>query len=183
MVVDMLARIGFILSVVSFIGTSVIAVYQIKRDGELAYVHTGKLLNSYNGMKIAREAYQKRISAWKANIDSLDISLKKQLEDYDAHANKFTARERMLSQELIRTKEKQLMDYRKAIEVQMQQADAELTTQVVGEVNLFLKKYGERKGYKIVMAATEYGNIAYADEGLDITDDVIRELNKEYSNP
>jgi outer membrane protein len=56
-----------------------------------------------------------------------------------------------------------------------------MTGDVLTQINAYLKKYGKAKGYKIVMAATEYGNIAYADEGLDITADVLVGLNKEYA--
>lgn len=56
-----------------------------------------------------------------------------------------------------------------------------MTADVVNEVNAFLKEYGEEKGYTIIMAATEYGNIAYADEDLDITDEVLERLNKQYA--
>lgn len=92
-----------------------------------------------------------------------------------------SVKERELSRELIKTKQKQLADYQQALSTQAQQEDARMTGEVVGEINAYLKKYGERKGYTIVMAATEYGNIAYADEHLDITEEVLEGLNKEYS--
>lgn len=56
-----------------------------------------------------------------------------------------------------------------------------MTGDVVTHVNAYLKKYGESKGYKIILAATEYGNLAYAEEGLDITDQVLEGLNKEFA--
>lgn len=92
-----------------------------------------------------------------------------------------TAKEKQLSQELIRTKQKQLMDYQQALNTQAQQEDQKMTGDVLTQINAYLKKYGKEKGYKIVMAATEYGNIAYADEALDITADVLVGLNKEYA--
>jgi outer membrane protein len=56
-----------------------------------------------------------------------------------------------------------------------------MTSDVVTQVNAYLKKYGESKGYTVILAATEYGNLAYADDDLDITDEVLEGLNKEYS--
>jgi len=92
-----------------------------------------------------------------------------------------TFQERQLSLELIHTKQKQLKEYQQALNTQAKQEDSKLTAEVIAQINAFIKKYGERRGYTIVMAATDYGNIAYADEGLDITDDVLDGLNKEYS--
>ncbi|HEY9008587.1 MAG TPA: OmpH family outer membrane protein, partial [Ohtaekwangia sp.] len=83
--------------------------------------------------------------------------------------------------ELIRSKQKQFADYQQAMNTQAQQEDAKMTQEVVTQINAYLKKYGEANGYKIILAATQYGNLAYADEGLDITDEVLAGLNKEYS--
>ncbi len=63
---------------------------------------------------------------------------------------------------------------------QAQQEDAKMTGDVITQINAYLKKYGEAKGYKIILAATDYGNLAYADEGLNITKEVLEGLNKEY---
>jgi outer membrane protein len=72
------------------------------------------------------------------------------------------------------------MDYQQAMNTQAQQEDQKMTGEVLTQINAYLKKYGKAHGYKIVMAATEYGNIAYADESLDITADVLKGLNEEY---
>jgi outer membrane protein len=128
----------------------------------------------------ARAAYQQKATGWKANIDTLANEVQQQIFAYEKESAKVSSREKALMQELIRTKQKQLMEYQQAMNTQAQQEDAKLTGEVVSQVNAYLKKYGEANGYKIVMAATEYGNIAYADEALNITDEVLAGLNKEY---
>ena len=64
---------------------------------------------------------------------------------------------------------------------QAQQEDSKTTGEVVSQMNAYLKTYGKSKGYKIIMAATEYGNIAYGEDGLDITEEVLKGLNDNYS--
>ena len=90
-------------------------------------------------------------------------------------------KERQLAQELMKSKQLQLQNYQKAIQQQSAQEDAAATEKVLTSVNTFLKEYGERKNYKIIMGAYSSGNIIYAQEGLDITDEVIDALNKNYS--
>jgi len=92
-----------------------------------------------------------------------------------------TKKEKELSQELIRTKQKQLMDYQRAMNEKAAQEDNTMTGQVLEQVNAYVKKYGEDKGYQIIMAATDYGNVAYADESLNVTDEVLEGLNKLYT--
>jgi outer membrane protein len=151
------------------------------KDNPIVYVDSAKLLNNYKGMQDARKAYQQKASGWKANIDTLSSEVQKQIMEYEKENAKMTVKERQLSQELIRTKQGQLMQYQQAMNAQAQQEDSKMTSDVITQVNSYLKKYGEDKGYTIILAATEYGNVAYADTKLDITEKVLEGLNNEYA--
>ena len=159
----------------------ILSITIFNNNEKVVYVDSSKLLNNYKGMQAARASYQKKANAWKANIDTLASEVQQQIFKYEKESVKMTAKERQLSQELIRNKQKQFADYQQAMNTQAQQEDAKMTSDVVTQINAYLKKYGESKGYKVILAATEYGNLAYADEGLDITDEVLEGLNKEYS--
>jgi outer membrane protein len=175
-----LTKIALILAVINLIGLIGLGYLSIQRSS-IVYVDSNQLINNYKGMQDARKVYQQKATSWKANIDTLSQEVQQQIMQYEKESSKMTNKERQLSQELIRTKQKQLMDYQQAMNTQAQQEDSKMTTEVISQINAYIRKYGEKKGYKIVMAATEYGNIAYANEGLDITEEVLEGLNKEYS--
>jgi outer membrane protein len=177
MVQRFLVGIG-ILNLLAIISLSVIV---FNKPDKVVYVDTSKLLNNYKGMQAARAAYQSKAGAWKSNVDTLTSEVQQLIFKYEKESASLTVKERQLSQELIRSKQKQLADYQQALNTQAQQEDARMTSDVVTQVNAYLKKYGESKGYTVILAATEYGNLAYADEGLDITDEVLEGLNNEYS--
>jgi len=176
-----LSRINLVVGTMSLLGLIVLAVYVFTIPQKLVYVDSTKLVNEYKGMQDARASYQKKAVAWKANIDTLTSEVQIQIMNYEKESSKLSVKERQLSEELIRTKQKQLMEYQQAMNTQAKQEDVKMTGEVVQQINAYLKKYGAQNGYKIVMAATEYGNIAYADEGLDITEDVLIGLNNEYA--
>lgn len=175
-----LTKILLVLGILNFAGLLGLAYITYQRSS-IVYVDSNQLINNYKGMQDARKVYQQKASSWKANIDTLTQEVQQQIMKYEKESAKMTVKERQLSQELIRTKQKQLMDYQQAMNTQAQQEDSKMTAEVISQINAYIKKYGERKGYTIVMAATDYGNIAYADEGLDITAEVLEGLNKEYS--
>jgi len=175
------SKANFILSLISIVSVIALSVYVFSIPQKFVYVNTAKLINDYKGMQVARTLYQKKAALWKANIDTLTNEVQQKIMSYEKESSKLSTKERQLTQELIHTKQKLLMDYQQAMNTQAQQEDAKMTGEVLQQINAYLKKYGEDKGYKIVMAATEYGNIAYADEGLDITEAVLEGLNNEYS--
>lgn len=157
-----------------------LGIFYFTGKSKVVYVDSAKLLNNYKGMQDARAAYQKKAGAWKANIDTLASEVQQQIFKYEKESGGMSVKERQLSQELIRTRQKQFADYQQATSTQAQQEDAKMTSEVVTQVNAYLKKYGQSHGYTIILAATEYGNLAYADEKLDITEEVLAGLNKEY---
>lgn len=173
-------NLALIVAIVNFAGLLFLGYVTYQRSS-IVYVDSNQLINEYLGMLEARKVYQKKAESWKANIDTLTTEVKKHVMEYEKNNSRLTAKERQLSVELIRTKQKQLTEYQQAMNSQAEQEDARMTGEVIAQINAYIKKYGEEKGYTIVMAATQYGNIAYADEGLDITEEVLEGLNKEYS--
>lgn len=147
----------------------------------MVYVDSARILNQYQGMIDARQVYQQKSIGWKGNIDTLTSEVRKSIYEYEKNSSGMSEKERSLAQELIRTKQRQLADFQKAINEKASQEDAQMTSQVLKQVNAYLKKYGKEHNFKIIFAATDYGNIAYAEEGIDVTGDVIEGLNKEYS--
>jgi outer membrane protein len=170
------------ISLFNFIALLVFVSYTFFfKSGKIVYVDSNKLINGYQGMLDARKIYQQKATAWKANVDTLASEVQQQIFKYEKESPKMTAKERSLSQELLRTKQSQLTQYQQAMNAQAQQEDSKMTSDVLTQVNAYLKKYGEQKGYTIILAATEYGNLAYADNALDITEEVLAGLNKEYA--
>lgn len=150
------------------------------KNQKVVYVDSAKLLNGYEGMINARKAFQQKADGWKSNIDTLTNEVKISIMDYEKGQATMTIKERQLSQELIKSKQQQLNQYQQAINAQAQQEDQKMTSDIIAQVNAYLKKYGEQKGYTIIFAATDYGNIAYANDKLNVTDDVLEGLNKEF---
>ncbi|MFZ6011319.1 MAG: OmpH family outer membrane protein [Bacteroidota bacterium] len=177
----MLQRFNLIVGLLCLAGLIFLASYLFTSRQKFVYVDSAKLVGNYKGMQDARAAYQQKAAVWKANIDTLAGEVQQQIFKYEKESPKMSAKERQLSQELIRTKQQQLAEYQQAMNTKAQQEDATMTKQVVEQINAYLKKYGKEKGYPIIFAATEYGNIAYAEDGLDITDVVLEGLNKEYA--
>lgn len=153
--------------------------YFFPEGPDLVYVDSTKIIDEYKGMQSARKAYQEKAAAWKGNIDTLTTEVQKEIMKYEKSSKSLSPKERQLSEEVIRLKQKQLYDYQEAIGRQAREEDDKMTADVLNQINAYIKKYGAEKGYKIVLG-TANGNIVYADESIDITDEVLEGLNKNY---
>lgn len=132
---------------------------------KVVYVNPTKLLQGYHSAQAQHELFQAKARDWQLRIDSLGTELQA-LRSAPAATRA--------------AKEQQLGQYREAIQQRAQQENQRLTQAVLAEINAYLKQYGKEKGYTFILGATEGGNIVYAADGTDITDDVLKGLNAQY---
>jgi len=91
-----------------------------------------------------------------------------------------TPKELKLKQELLGNKQQQINGYQEAIQKKIQEEDKKVTQTVINDINDYIKEYGKSHSYKIIFGASGGGNIMYADESTDLTEEVLKGLNAEY---
>jgi outer membrane protein len=165
---------------INMILTGFLLLNHFKSNESVVYVDAVKLVANYKGMDVAKKELEARSLNWNANLDTLQRELESTVANYEKTRNILSAREKQLTEELLRTKQEQFLNYQQMVKESFQKADQEYSTKVLGKVNEFIKRYGEEHGFTIIFAATQYGNIAYANTDLDITDELLTGLNTEY---
>lgn len=168
-----------VMAMISFLGVIALLSFNLSRE-RLVYVDSMRLMKGYKGMEAAQKDLQAKMMVWNANIDTLKNEFNAKLSDYQQRQAKLSATEKKLTEELLSVKEQQLANYQQSVAEKMQQENTELSGKVLSKVNDFVKRYGEKGGYTIILATTQDGNIVYADQGIDITDEVVEGLNAEY---
>ena len=162
------------------VALSIFAAYRTFTNTQLVYVDINKLIEGYHKTKQAKIAFEKKADIMKANVDSLLTSWEKELKDFEKERSTLTANELQLKQQLLSNKQQQVNNYQQSVQEQMQSEDKKVTEMVLTEINAYVKEYGKKSGYNIIFGANGAGNIMYADETTDLTEDVLQGLNKDY---
>ncbi len=173
------AKILPLISIIAIV-LSLLAIYLSRSSSELVYVDVNKLMEGYNRTKIEKEAFEKKATTMKGNIDSLVTGWQKELQAYEKERASMSPKELQLKQELLSNKQQQINGYQEAIQKQIQEEDKKTTQTVINDINDYVKEYGKKKGYKIIFGASGSGNIMYADEATDLTEEILKGLNAEY---
>jgi outer membrane protein len=170
--------------VILIISLTSIVLFQsfIHQKSDIVYVDSEKLLSNYTAMIDARKEFNKKKEVWKANIDSLASQVQDGIKKYEKIAVGGSEKERLMAKEIISNRQRQLYDYQTALKQKASEEEQEKTQSVLSSVNTYLLKYGKQHKYRLILIASG-GNIAYAEEGIDITDKIVEALNKEYSIP
>ncbi len=172
---ERLQRIVLWVLVLTSLGFSFYSFRSIrKREGQaIVYVDALKLMSQYAGMKQAQTDLAKKTAEYTANLDTLRAEMRVLLNGSAGHKP---------DKALIEAKQQTLANYEQAVAQKYKEENEKLSAELLNKVNTFIRRYGEQKGYTIIMAATHYGNIAYGDKSLDITDQVLHGLNAEYNH-
>ncbi len=146
---------------------------------KLGYLNAEKVIQAYSGYKDAEAQFEKQRESWNQEIDARSRELKAMEED-------FKAQELMLSDEKKRAKLADLEKRRRDLEQYYQQIfgpsgeaarkQEELLAPIYEKVNTVIRELGEQEKFTMIFDSSSLG-IAWAAEGLDLTDKVIERLN------
>ena len=139
------------------------------------------IMDQYKGMVEARKDYQVKADAWQANIDTLQSEIEKLIQDYTENQHKLSGELRADKEAEINRKQEQFYKYREAIAQKAQEEDQKLTEGVVKQINSYLEEYGKENKYSIIFGTTSGGSIVYGDDATDITSEVLKGMNEEYT--
>jgi outer membrane protein len=168
-------------SFVLVVGISVgLFIWNRKDAPKIAYVRSSVLVSSYSGMKEARAMYKEKMDKWKANIDTLQKDYQQALSRYNMEASDLGSAQKKERETYLRKQEENLRQYAGTLEQQAAEEDQKMTEGVLNQINTYIKEYGEKNGYDLILGITRDGNIMYGKEAMDITDDVLKGINASY---
>lgn len=161
--------------VVLFLGT---VLTGCNRD-KTAYVDTTKLIQEFSEMKEVEADFTQRSQLLKQELDSAAQGFQQEVMEYQENRATMSQAERQAAEQELMQKQQMLQQQQQMRSGQLRQESDAVIDSLITKVKDFVKVYGEENGYKYIFGSNESANIMYAEEGLDITQDVLEELNSE----
>lgn len=152
-----------------------------KEKEKIVYVDTNRLLKEYKGFKAAVGEFEIKAKSWQARIDTLSSELSALIQQYELEKGRLGTEAKKEKENLIQTKQQQFVQYREAIQQKIAEEDKRLKEEVLAQVNDYIKEYGHKNAYPIILGATNVGNIVYGGEEVEVTAEILENLNKRYN--
>jgi outer membrane protein len=148
----------------------------------VAYVNNDSILGSYELVKKMRadlEAKGKRLES--------EVASRQQAFEKDAAYFKEQVAKKSISdqsaQEIygqLQQNQKDIYDLRDRYAAELQQSEMDMNVALLDSVTNFLDRYNEKYKFDYILGYTKGGNILYANDTMNVTGDVLKELNLEY---
>jgi outer membrane protein len=155
------------------------AVLPARADVRLGYIDSARIWVEFKDAQEAQARFDRQIQGWRdeaAEKEKSVADLRKQVRDQSPVLSA------LKRQELESSLQKAISDYEKFVQEvwgqdgRASQENSRATEDIVGQVRRAVEKIAGQKGLDLVLDVTG-GFVIYADKTLDLTNDVLAELN------
>lgn len=150
--------------------------------GLIAYVEYDSLMSQYEYCKEFSEQLQQRSATYQQQLVSKQNALEKAAEDFQRklQAGQFASQEEaQAQQQKLQNQQLQLQKLSAELEEKFAKEQQAINDALRDSVQNFMKDFNKDGRYSLIMAKVG-DNLLYAQEKLDITEQVVSGLNKRY---
>lgn len=149
-------------------------IMDISKNKKTAYVELAKVYNDFQ-MKKELEAKLNNIEqARKTILDSLKISLNALSMEIKSEKDKEAIQK-------FQIKKSEYLAKQQNFENDNQATTKRYSDQIWQQINQYVKDYGIQNKYSTIFGADGSGNLLYADEKMDITNEISKYINDRYN--
>ncbi len=161
----------------------IIGNIEAAKEQKVGYIDSEYIIKNYRTASDAQRAYETEINKFKKNADSLKSIYELAQIELESQSLMLSDQGKTAKLIEIRQLKKQYDDY--VTEIwgkggKIEQKNRELISPIVQKIQSAVQKIANKEGFSLVLDASE-SKIVYAQSGLDLTDWVLDELNKEYA--
>ena len=149
-------------------------------DVSIAYVNSDSLLANYKLTEEINQKLEEKQKKFEKEYQSRAEGLQSEINDFQRTAANLTMAQGKALEESLMKKQQNLMRYQESLGLQLRQEEAKLNEDLYKRVSEFLKGYGKKNDLQLVLTYSRNSGVLYANEGLDISAEVIEGLNAEY---
>ena len=150
----------------------------------IAYVNIDSLLLNYQFAKESNETLLKKQEDSRLDLNVQARQLQGEMAEFQRKLenNAFLSRERAeQEQNRLMRKEQDLQQLNTKLSQELMEVQQKVSEELRDTINAFLKEFNKDKKYEMIISNTASDNILLANEGYDITQEVIEILNERYN--
>ncbi|GAA4273250.1 OmpH family outer membrane protein [Aquimarina gracilis] len=141
------------------------------------FVNNTKVVSDFTEMKAAQEKWTKKNNEVRAELEEKAKQFQIEVQGYQNIMKSMSKSNREKKEQELMGKQQLLQREQQQKMQELQQGSQKEIDSIIAKVKDFIKEYGKKNGYTYIYGDTEVSNILYGKEELDLTDEIIKELN------
>ena len=158
-----------------------VTLITVKSAPEIAYVDNGQIWQNYSGLQESADMYKEKLKVWQSRLDTLEHDLDYAFAQYQGKRNQLSREEQMREEAILNNMKQNFFAYKEKVQNMASEEDQRMTDAVLNQIDGFMLNYGEESGYDYIIGLTNQGNLLYAREQNNITQEILNGLNNAYA--
>lgn len=154
---------------------------KIYQNVSIAYVHSDSLLANYDFMKEIQSEIGELSQKYEKEYQNRAQGLQNEINDFQRTAQNLTVAQGKALEENLMKKQQNLRVYQEDLSRKLRQKEVEMNNELYKTISEYLKEYGDENNLQLVLTYSRGSDVLYANDGLEITNEVIEGLNKAYN--
>ena len=150
---------------------------------KIAYVQIDTLTSQYQKCKDLEEEFTKKRANAEATINAKGKNFTAQMQEFNRkyQSNQFTQQQFEAEQARLAKLQQDLESLQARLSNSLQEEYQKEFQALTDTIQNFTKSYAKEKGYDFILCKSSgIDNVLYANEAYDVTDEVVKALNKRY---
>lgn len=151
---------------------------------KIAYVQIDTLTSQYQKCKDLEEEFTKKRANAEATINAKGKSFTAQMQEFNRkyQSNQFTQQQFEAEQARLAKLQQDLESLQARLSNSLQEEYQKEFQALTDTIQNFTRSYAKEKGYDFILCKSSgIDNVLYANEAYDVTDEVVKALNKRYT--
>lgn len=150
---------------------------------QIAYVNSDSLLSKYEYFKDKAEELEAKRVKLEAEFNNRAQGLQSEFQNLQQTAQNMTMAQAKAAEENLMKKRENLMQYQQSLQQQLVTEETKVNNELYDKVSNYLNEYGKKNNFQLVLTYTKGSGVLYANDSLNITNQVITGLNEAYKSP
>lgn len=151
---------------------------------KIAYINTDTIMAKYTMAIEMQKDLQSKQANLESSLRNKYAQLQKEEQEYLKTGQNLTLTQQQAKEKEFQQREQELGQQMQQQPLQFQQEVAQQNERLLNAVLAFVKDYNQKHdNFNIILSNSRInGPTLYIDEGMDITDEIVKGLNEEYAN-
>ena len=141
------------------------------------YINNTKVVTEYKVMKEAQDKWTKKNEELRAELEEKAKQFQVEVQGFQNISKSMTQANQQKKQNELLVKQQQLQQEQQKRIQEIQEGSQKEIDSIIETVKDYIRGYGKKNGFTYIYGDNEASNILYAKDGLDLTDQVLSELN------
>jgi len=146
---------------------------------KVGYVDMARALNDVDDGKAAKARLKTDFEDKQKKLDQMQTELKTKKEEFDKQASMMKPDVKQQKQDELQRRFMEMQQTYMQLQKELMEREQQLTQEIARKLRTIIDKLGDRDGYNLILDIGE--TVLYYKRHLDVTDEVVREYNKQFA--